>query len=55
MKKLLHIATAASINEMEHDFSLIQKISFGLSFPKYAIMNDSSKLRSFMFYRNPTI
>lgn len=55
MKKLLHIATAATINESEHDFSIIKKISFGLAFPHYYIMNDSSKLRSFLFYRNPTL
>lgn len=34
---------------------MLKIVSFGLSFPKYLIMNDSAKLRSFLFYRNPTL
>lgn len=52
---MMHIATSATIKEEEHDFSLIKKIKFGLSFSKYFIMNDSAKLKSFVFYRNPTL
>jgi hypothetical protein len=55
MKKMLHITTSATIDESEHDFAIIKKLTFGLSFPKYLIMNDSAKLRSFKFYRTPTL
>lgn len=55
LKKMMHIATSATIKGEEHDFSLVKKIKFGLSFSKYFIMNDSAKLKSFVFYRNPTL
>jgi hypothetical protein len=55
MKKMLHIATSASIIESEYSFSFMKKIVFGLSFPRYMIMNDQAKLKSFAFYRNPTL
>ena len=46
MKKLLHIAASASIIESNYSLSLVQKIVFGLSFPRYMIMNDQAKLKS---------
>ena len=54
-KKMLHVAASAVINESAQNFSLIKLVSFGVSFPRYMIMNDSAKLRSFKFYRTPTI
>lgn len=33
----------------------MQKLMFGTSFLKYMVMNDSSKLRSFAYYRSPTL
>jgi hypothetical protein len=54
-KKMLHVAASAVINQSAQNFSLTKLLSFGVSFPRYMIMNDSAKLRSYKFYRTPTI
>jgi hypothetical protein len=52
---MLHIATASLINEETHDFIFFKKITFGWSFSKYMLMQSSAKLKSFLFYRTPTL
>lgn len=55
LKRILHNAVSSTLNESEHENAILQKIRFGFSFAKYLVMNDSSKIRSFKFYRAPTI
>lgn len=54
-QQMLHITASSVINEQSHNNYLAKKMSFGLSFSKYILMNNSAKLRSFKFYRTPTI
>ena len=46
---------SAVINESTYDLGVAKLFSFGFSCSQYLIMNDSAKLRSFVFYRHPTI
>lgn len=46
---------SAVLNESTYNFAISKLFSFGVSCSQYLIMNDSAKLRSFIFYRRPTI
>lgn len=55
LKRKLHMIASAVINESTYEFGIAKLFSFGFSCSQYLIMNDSAKLRSFVFYRRPTI
>lgn len=55
MKKMLHTAASAVLNEESHTLKITKLLAFGCSFPKYMIMSDSAKLKSLIYYRKPTI
>jgi len=52
---MLILTTTAIISEEEFDWSISKKIFFGLSYPRYYVDYATARLKSFIFYKYPTV
>jgi hypothetical protein len=52
---MLTLTTTAIINEEEVEWSISKKILFGLSYSRYFVDYATARLKSFIFYKYPTI
>ncbi len=52
---MLTLTTTAVITEQEVDWLVSKKIFFGLSYPRYYVDYATARLKSFIFYKYPTI
>lgn len=50
---MMQITTAAVITEHRVEYLLIQKIVFGLSYPRFFFDEDERLLRCYSLWRNP--
>lgn len=55
LKKMMVITNAAVLAERSQTNSFISLLTFGVSFPRYAISYGQAELRSQAFIRNPSI
>ena len=52
-KEMMRITTAAVLTERSVDSVLLQKVVFGLSFPRFFLASDECLLRCYSLWRNP--
>lgn len=52
---MLTVTTTAIITENEVEWAISKKIIFGLSYPRSLIDFNTARLKSFIFYKYPTI